>query len=191
MAPPLGAVLLLGQPGAGKSLLGNALARAHASAVLNVGEELRAAGLVQQALEHPTEAGRAEMAAEARRLIEERCRKLRADASQEGELGTRRWVERRNRHRSSWRCPAAHYPLPTTPWLSGCCRVLLLECVKDLDGAYMLMEVLQEQQVPLLQVGRHRSSRVEQLLGHSLPLPMPATTWQSMPCRCSTSPKRA
>ena len=78
-APPVGAVLLLGPPGVGKSLLGEALARAHASTVhsfLSVGEELRATGLVERAQKHPTEAGRAEMAAEARRLIEERCRQL-------------------------------------------------------------------------------------------------------------------
>ena len=43
---------------------------------------------------------------------------------------------------------------PASPPSSALCvlRVLVLEYVKDLEDAYSLLEVLQEQQVPLLQV---------------------------------------
>jgi hypothetical protein len=64
----VGAVLVLGPPGVGKSLLGGALARAHASGIhsfLNVGEELRTRGLVEPLHTYPNEAGRAEVGAEA------------------------------------------------------------------------------------------------------------------------------
>lgn len=34
----------------------------------------------------------------------------------------------------------------------SCCRVLVVECVKQLDDAFVLLEVLQAHDVPLLQV---------------------------------------
>lgn len=79
-----GAVLLLGPPGVGKSLLGGALARLHRCDVhsyLDVGEELRASGLLQQQQIYPTEEGRKLLAAEARRMVAERCRQLQAGGS--------------------------------------------------------------------------------------------------------------
>jgi hypothetical protein len=57
-------------------------------------------------------------------------------------------------------CACMHGPrsLP-----DACCRVLLLECVKQLDDAFTLMEVLREQGVPLLQV--HGLAGPARLLG--------------------------
>lgn len=78
----VGAVLLLGPPGAGKSLLGRALAERYPGSVhcfLNVGEQLRGLGLVEQQQAFPTEAGKAQLAAEARRLVQEACRDLRSN----------------------------------------------------------------------------------------------------------------
>jgi hypothetical protein len=79
----VGAVLLLGPPGAGKSLLGRALAERYPSSVhrfLNVGEELRGLRLVEQQQAFPTEAGKAELVAEARRLVQHACRDLRGSS---------------------------------------------------------------------------------------------------------------
>ena len=73
-----GAVVLLGPPGVGKSLLATALCRHNPGATtsLNVGEELRKEGLVQPYLEHPTEAGRLGLARRARELVAAACRTL-------------------------------------------------------------------------------------------------------------------
>ncbi len=96
-SPVVGAVLLLGPPGAGKSLLGAALAEAYPASVhrfLNVGEELRGRGLVDHQQAFPTEAGKAALAAEARRLVQRACRDLQpggpaaAAASGDGVLET-------------------------------------------------------------------------------------------------------
>jgi broad-specificity NMP kinase len=81
MAAPgalFGAVLLLGAPGVGKSLLLQELKRhlGDSITVLNIGEQLREQGLVQAYQEHPTNAGRRAMAAEARRLLAAACRQL-------------------------------------------------------------------------------------------------------------------
>lgn len=78
-----GVVVLLGAPGVGKSLLGKALSQAHGSAAefLNVGEELRAQGLVKQHQEHPTEATRQALASKAEELRAAACRRLAAEAA--------------------------------------------------------------------------------------------------------------
>jgi MoxR-like ATPase len=75
-----GAVLLLGPPGVGKSLLGEALqALGPSTEFLNVGSQLRERGLVGPYLEHPTEAGRQELGRAARELLTEACRRLVAE----------------------------------------------------------------------------------------------------------------
>lgn len=79
-SPQLGAVLLIGPPGSGKSLLGQALARTHPHSVfefLNVGLRLRKAGILHRHLQHPTASGRDELRAEARKLLTDACHRLR------------------------------------------------------------------------------------------------------------------
>lgn len=83
----VGVVLLLGPPGSGKSLLGRALAKAHPGTVhkfLNVGEELRELGLVDRHQDFPTEASKAHLAAEARRLVLDACRDLQGSVAAAG-----------------------------------------------------------------------------------------------------------
>lgn len=74
-----GAVLLFGPPGVGKSLLGAALLREQGSQVkafLNVSQELRSRGLVDEYQQHPTEEGRRAMARTARELLATACAEL-------------------------------------------------------------------------------------------------------------------
>jgi adenylate kinase family enzyme len=69
-----GAVLILGAPGAGKSVLGDALCTAHSATVhafLNVGQHLK----------HPSAAGKAELQQLARGMLSAACQQL-AEASQ-------------------------------------------------------------------------------------------------------------
>lgn len=73
-----GVILLLGAPGAGKSLLGEALSKRHGASFLNVGQELRSRGLVEPHLQHPTETGRQRLASEARQLAAAACSQLKA-----------------------------------------------------------------------------------------------------------------
>ena len=80
--PEFGVVLLLGPPGVGKSLLGEALCQlAHGppTQFLNAGEQLRARGLLAPYQEHPTEAGRLALEEEARELQAAAFSKLAAD----------------------------------------------------------------------------------------------------------------
>ena len=80
----IGAVLLVGPPGVGKSLVGAALLREHGKQIskfLNVGAELRSRGLVDRYQEHPTEEGRRAMARMARELLEAACAELMAPSS--------------------------------------------------------------------------------------------------------------
>ena len=75
-----GAVLLLGPPGVGKSLLIEALqALGPTTEFLNIGSQLRERGLVGPYLEHPREAGRQELVRAARELLTEACRRLVAE----------------------------------------------------------------------------------------------------------------
>ena len=80
--PQKGVVLLLGPPGAGKSLLGSALVQAHRSTTtfLSVGEQLRAEGLVDAFLAHPTPSGQALLRSRARSILEGACAALQAEA---------------------------------------------------------------------------------------------------------------
>jgi adenylate kinase family enzyme len=79
-----GAVLLLGAPGVGKSVLGDALCAAHGATVhafLNVGEQWRKAGKVDTHLRHPTAAGKEELQQLARNMLSAACQEL-AEANQ-------------------------------------------------------------------------------------------------------------
>ena len=73
-----GVVLLLGAPGTGKSLLGNALAMAHRSitSFVNVGETLVVEGLVGAHLAHPTPTNQAALRSRARSILEGACASL-------------------------------------------------------------------------------------------------------------------
>jgi adenylate kinase family enzyme len=76
-----GAVLILGAPGAGKSLLGDALCAAHSSAIqafLNIGQQLRNAGKVDEYQRHPTAACKAELQRLARAMLSAACQELAA-----------------------------------------------------------------------------------------------------------------
>jgi len=80
----IGAVLLFGPPGVGKSAFGAALLREHGkhiSKFINVGAELRSRGLVDEYQEHPTEEGRLAMTRTARELLETACAELMAPSS--------------------------------------------------------------------------------------------------------------
>lgn len=69
-----GVVLLIGAPGVGKSTLAKALQKEHPECVLlNTGEQLRALGLVNEHLLHPSAAGLEDLQITARRLLEEAC----------------------------------------------------------------------------------------------------------------------
>jgi len=70
-------VLLLGAPGAGKSVLGRLLSQFHSPTTygfVNVGDQLRATGRVQEHLQHPTQLGKKQLAQMARDILEEACR---------------------------------------------------------------------------------------------------------------------
>jgi hypothetical protein len=71
----LGAVLLVGAPGVGKSLLGRALEAAHAPGPTfsSVGDSLRAEGLVQRLLIEPTAEQREVVRTRARELVDAAC----------------------------------------------------------------------------------------------------------------------
>lgn len=74
-----GAVLLLGAPGAGKSVLGNALCATHSATIhsfLSVGQQLRDAGKVDKYLRNPTAAGKAELQQLARSMLSAACQEL-------------------------------------------------------------------------------------------------------------------
>eukprot|EP00798_Chlamydomonas_sp_ICE-L_P024616 gene24616-10237_t len=112
-APPqTAAVLLIGAPGSGKSVLGEAMRRANPStAFISVGMQLRAEGLVDEYLDNPTEAGRLQM--------DQRAALILAQGLQQA---------------------------------AGKSSAVVLECVKDLEGANTLMEALQEHGIPLQRV---------------------------------------
>jgi adenylate kinase family enzyme len=76
-----GAVLILGAPGAGKSLLGDALCAAHSSTIhtfLNIGQQLRDAGKVSEYQRLPTAARKAEMQQLAHKMLSAACQELAA-----------------------------------------------------------------------------------------------------------------
>lgn len=76
-----GVVLLLGSPGAGKSLLGRLLLQAHAHSVhafVNVGHILRATGKVDDHLQHPSSASKASLALSAREILQAACHDFKA-----------------------------------------------------------------------------------------------------------------
>jgi adenylate kinase family enzyme len=76
-----GAVLILGAPGAGKSLLGDALCAAHSSTIhafLNIGQQLRNAGKVFEYQRHPTAARKTELQQLARTILSHACQELAA-----------------------------------------------------------------------------------------------------------------
>ena len=80
----VGAVLLFGPPGVGKSLFASELLREHGKQIskfLNVGAELRSRGLVDEYQEHPTEEARRAAARTARELLEAACAELMAPSS--------------------------------------------------------------------------------------------------------------
>ncbi len=77
----VGFVLLIGEPGVGKSLLGQALQQDDASSgteFVNVGEQLRALRLVDAYFHNPTEARLSEMRRIAREILSDACLRLRA-----------------------------------------------------------------------------------------------------------------
>lgn len=94
MSPP-GAIILIGRPGSGKSLLGQHLQRTctapGGARFLSIGDQLRSLGLVDQQQVHPTAALREEMRRTARRLLEEAVRELSpvSDVSDAGREGSR------------------------------------------------------------------------------------------------------
>lgn len=74
-----GAVLIIGAPGAGKSVLGDALCAAHPASVhafLNVGQQLRDAGKVVEYKMHSTAACKAELQQLARNMLSAACQEL-------------------------------------------------------------------------------------------------------------------
>eukprot|EP00798_Chlamydomonas_sp_ICE-L_P024615 gene24615-10236_t len=106
------AVLLIGAPGSGKSVLGEAMVQGNPSiAFVSVGMQLQAEGLVDEYMDNPTEAGRLQM--------DQRAALILAQGLQQA---------------------------------AGKSSTVVLECVKDLEGAYTLMEVLQEHGIPLQRV---------------------------------------
>eukprot|EP00798_Chlamydomonas_sp_ICE-L_P031635 gene31635-6829_t len=106
------AVLLLGSPGSGKSLLGEAMRRANPSITfISVGTQLRAEGLVDEYTDNPTEARRLHMDQRAALILAQGLRQ------------------------ATWQ---------SSP--------VVLECVKDLEGAYTLMATLQEHGIQLQRV---------------------------------------
>lgn len=77
MDPRSGVVLLLGAPGVGKSTLGKLLQGTHSCTVqafVNVGEQLRATGKVEQHLRHPTSTSKQDLARLAHSILEKACR---------------------------------------------------------------------------------------------------------------------
>ena len=80
----IGAVLLFGPPGVGKSTFGAALLREHGKHIckfINVGAELRSRGLINEYHEHPTEEAGCAVARTARELLETACAELMAPSS--------------------------------------------------------------------------------------------------------------
>lgn len=76
-----GVVLLLGAPGVGKSLAGRLLKHAHSASVhafVNVGQLLRATGMVEQHLRNPTSASKAALGAAAREILSGACCEFKA-----------------------------------------------------------------------------------------------------------------
>ncbi|KAL6758456.1 hypothetical protein V8C86DRAFT_3205993, partial [Haematococcus lacustris] len=138
-----GVVLLIGAPGVGKTCLGKAMVAQQAEKggsggaplFFSVGERLRADGLLAKHVAPDERAAWAEtMRATARDLI---SRQLHA-------LGQRLALQSLG-PLSGPRPPA----LLDSVW---CCRVLVLEAVKDREGADDLAELLEQHSVPLLQV---------------------------------------
>ncbi|KAL6751450.1 hypothetical protein V8C86DRAFT_1833675, partial [Haematococcus lacustris] len=141
-----GVVLLIGAPGVGKTCLGKAMVAQQAERggsggaplFFSVGERLRADGLLTKHVAPDERAAWAEtMRTTARDLL---SRQLHA-------LGQRWAVKAGARDRTSTRDSCA--TLPDSVW---CCRVLVLEAVKDREGADDLAELLEQHSVPLLQV---------------------------------------
>lgn len=69
-----GVILIIGAPGVGKSTLARALLEKHSSSVLlNTGQQLRAMGVVDEQLLHPSVGGMEELQKTARKLLAEAC----------------------------------------------------------------------------------------------------------------------
>lgn len=69
-----GVVLLIGAPGVGKSTFARALLERHpACMLLNTGEQLRAMGMVDEHLLHPSVEGLQDLQKTARKLLAEAC----------------------------------------------------------------------------------------------------------------------
>lgn len=74
-----GVVLLSGSPGAGKSLLGQALSAAHSASIhayVNVGQQLRSTGKVDKYMRHPTAARKAKLQQLATCILSKACEDL-------------------------------------------------------------------------------------------------------------------
>lgn len=74
--PSCGVVLIIGAPGSGKSVLGEALATVHSLHVhscLNIGQQLRNSGKVKRHLQFPTVASKMELQAMARAVMDQAC----------------------------------------------------------------------------------------------------------------------
>jgi MoxR-like ATPase len=85
-----GAVLIIGAPGAGKSLLGDALCAAHSSTIhafLNIGQQLRNACKVYEYQRHPTAVRKAELQRLARSMLSAACQELTAASPATGKDG--------------------------------------------------------------------------------------------------------
>lgn len=79
LPPPCGAVLLIGAPGSGKSVLGKALAATHSLHVhsfINIGQKLRTTDKVERHLQHPSLASKQGLTTSAEALLHQACRDL-------------------------------------------------------------------------------------------------------------------
>jgi hypothetical protein len=139
-----GVVLLLGPPGAGKSLLGAVLARNQAAtSFLDVGQLLRGRGLLREAEACPTQALRRKLAAAAREAVAAELAQL----CPPGALAPCGAAPEAPADKTGGGAAAAAPPVP---------HVLVLEYVKELSDGYDLLQLLREFDIPLLQVRLRR-----------------------------------
>eukprot|EP00798_Chlamydomonas_sp_ICE-L_P029719 gene29719-5154_t len=156
-APPqTTAVLLLGAPGSGKSELGEAMVRGNPStAFISVGMQLRAEGLVDEYLDNPTEAGRLCMNQRAALILAQGLQQAAGKSStvvlecvkdleaQGAEGLVDEYLDNPTEAgRLQMDQRAALILAQGLQQAAGKSSTVVLECVKDLEGAYTLMEVL-------------------------------------------------